>query len=244
MTRPKARPIEIQMADSMAASLIVMTCAVRCTSEQVERRASTTMAPTSATHAQTGTSKLAKLSADALSAAARWAKRGEITKAPVGWCDGAHGGWQRTRGLTRAGRSTSGWRSAPRWAAARGRVLARRRRHGTLRRGRSQTGSGGCRHDGPRLLPDLGRRPPRRGRPGHVVRGGDREFERRVGPCADGSCGGRDREDPADDGHEDGEHHDDGRPATSGLIGVRGVAHRVSCPTLSVTHRGSRRRGR
>ena len=34
MTPVNARPIEIQMADSIAASLMVMTCAVRCTSSR------------------------------------------------------------------------------------------------------------------------------------------------------------------------------------------------------------------
>ncbi len=34
MTPVKARPIEIQTADSMAASLMVITCAVRCTSSR------------------------------------------------------------------------------------------------------------------------------------------------------------------------------------------------------------------
>jgi len=61
MTRPKARPIEIQMADSMAASLIEMTCAVLCTSSR-SMTSIAVMAETSATQAQSGTSKLAKFS--------------------------------------------------------------------------------------------------------------------------------------------------------------------------------------
>ena len=61
MTMPKARPIEIHMADSIAASLIVMTWAVWWTSSR-STTSMPTIAPMRAIHAQIGTSKLAKSS--------------------------------------------------------------------------------------------------------------------------------------------------------------------------------------
>ena len=68
-----ARPIEIQTADSMAASLIVMTWAVRCTSNRSAMSIAVITA-TSATHAHTG-----------------HVERGEVLVAtPVG---GDEGGW-------------------------------------------------------------------------------------------------------------------------------------------------------
>jgi hypothetical protein len=58
---PKARPIEIQMADSIVASLMEMTWAVLWTASR-SNTSMPRMAAISAPHAQIGTSKLAKLS--------------------------------------------------------------------------------------------------------------------------------------------------------------------------------------
>ena len=65
---PNARPIEIQMADSIAASLIVMTWAVLWTASR-SKTSIPAIAPMRAIHAQIGTSKLAK-SSELVSAAA------------------------------------------------------------------------------------------------------------------------------------------------------------------------------
>ena len=65
---PNARPIEIQIVDSIAASLIVITWAVLCTASR-SKTSIAVIAPMRATHAQSGTSKLAKSSC-AVSAAA------------------------------------------------------------------------------------------------------------------------------------------------------------------------------
>ena len=70
MTRPKARPIEIHTADSMAASLMEMTWAVLWTSRR-SMISIAVMAPMRATHAQTGVWKLAKFSLPAAVLATR-----------------------------------------------------------------------------------------------------------------------------------------------------------------------------
>ena len=55
-----ARPIEIQTADSIAASLMVMTCAVRCTSSR-STTTSTTMKPTRANQCHGSTFEIREL---------------------------------------------------------------------------------------------------------------------------------------------------------------------------------------
>ena len=65
---PNASPIEIQMADSIAASLIEITWAVLWTTSR-SKTSIATIAPMSAPHAQSGTSKLAKSSLDVSAAA-------------------------------------------------------------------------------------------------------------------------------------------------------------------------------
>lgn len=61
ITRPKARPIEIHTADSMAASLMEITWAVLCTASR-SMISIAEMAPIRPTQAHHGVSKLAKLS--------------------------------------------------------------------------------------------------------------------------------------------------------------------------------------
>ena len=68
MTRPNARPIEIQIADSMAASLNLITCAVRWTSSR-SITSMATIATISAAHTHSGVSKLTKFSSAVFSAA-------------------------------------------------------------------------------------------------------------------------------------------------------------------------------
>src|SRR5215217_8470874 len=70
MTMPKAKPIEIHTADSIAASLIEMTWAVLCTASR-SNTSIAAIAPMRAAQAQMGTSKLAKSSV-VVSAAAAW----------------------------------------------------------------------------------------------------------------------------------------------------------------------------
>ena len=78
MTNPNARPMEIQIADSIAASLMLITCAVRCTSSR-STISMATIATISAAHTHSGVSKLTKFSPDSLSAARRLDVRAAIT---------------------------------------------------------------------------------------------------------------------------------------------------------------------
>src|SRR5829696_3681696 len=77
MIRPKARPMLIQTVDSIAASLIEMTCAVRCTSSRSTTSIATIDAM-SANQTQTGTAKLAKFPAWAAGARTDGATRSII----------------------------------------------------------------------------------------------------------------------------------------------------------------------
>src|SRR3546814_20938619 len=61
MTRPKARPIEIQTADSTAASLVVTTWASLCTTMRSTSKSTTTSAAKAA-HAQPGVENDTKFS--------------------------------------------------------------------------------------------------------------------------------------------------------------------------------------
>src|SRR5215212_2426103 len=72
----------IQIADSIAASLMPMTCAVRCTSNR-STTSIVTMAPTSASQTHAGVSKLAKFSLDLEAATVRAA--GKAGKGGSGW---------------------------------------------------------------------------------------------------------------------------------------------------------------
>src|SRR5687767_6859399 len=68
MTSVNERPIVIQMADSIAASLKLISWGVRWTMRRSATN-STTIVPTSATHAHAGTSKLTNLLSSELDAA-------------------------------------------------------------------------------------------------------------------------------------------------------------------------------
>ena len=80
MISPNARPMEIQIADSIAASLKRITCAVRCTSSR-SMISMATIAAISAAHTHSGVSKLTKFSPSVLSAATSREVRAAITVA-------------------------------------------------------------------------------------------------------------------------------------------------------------------
>ena len=86
MTPVNARPIEIQMADSIAASLTVITCAVRCTSSR-STTTRTTMNPTRASQCHSSTFRYANCSRASASSAATLANvvTALSNRVPFGW---------------------------------------------------------------------------------------------------------------------------------------------------------------
>src|SRR5829696_6244100 len=121
MIRPKARPMLIQTVDSIAASLIEMTCAVRCTSSRSTTSIATIDAM-SANQTQTGTAKLAKFPAWAAGARADGATRLIIGER------GQRGG--TIAGASRSPVTLSG--GGPRWTGAGSGAVDRARRRAAV----------------------------------------------------------------------------------------------------------------